>query len=260
MPFVLFEQNGSLGKIILNNPDQLNAMTPEMAQELSLLIPKINKNKAIRVVIVTGAGRAFSAGGNLQFILDHTQKTKQKNKKEMVAFYSKFLSLREIKVPTLALIQGHAMGAGFCIAMACDLRVASSEAKMGVNFAKIGLSSGMGTLYFLYHLVGPAIAAELLFTGRTLSAEEAHRLGLINHVYPPSGLKSKAAELARQIAKNAPLALKIMKKGLQKVSSASLKGIFDYESTGQAISFATEDLKEGILALQQKRLPQFRGC
>src|SRR5262245_27469064 len=197
---ILFEENESVGKIILNNHDQLNAMTPEMADELAALIPRIYNKKEIRVVIVTGAGRAFSAGGNLQFILDHTSKDRDENKKEMIDFYSKFLGLRDIEVRTLAVLNGHAMGAGLCIAMACDMRLSAGGARMGVNFAKIGLSSGMGCLYFLTRLVGPAAAADLLFTGRTLTAEEAHGLGLVNQVLSPEELLPKALEIAQQIA------------------------------------------------------------
>ncbi len=260
MSLILFKQNGPIGKIILNNPDELNAMTPEMADELAALIPQINQNQDLRIVIVTGAGRAFSAGGNLQFILDHANETPQTNKKEMIAFYSKFLALRSIEVPTLAVMNGHAMGAGLCIAMACDMRICSDQAKMGLNFAKIGLSSGMGTLFFLSRLIGPASSADLLFTGRTLSAHEAQQMGIVNQVCASETLETKAQEIAEQIVQNAALALKFMKKGIQKASLLTLEEIFDYESEGQAASFATEDLREGIKAAQEKRKPQFKGA
>jgi enoyl-CoA hydratase/carnithine racemase len=259
MPLILFEKKGPVAKIILNNPDQLNAITPEMADELFPLIPKINQDPEIRVVLVTGSGRAFSSGGNLQFILDHVQKGRAENKKEMIEFYSKFLSLRTIEVPTIAVINGPAMGAGLCIAMACDLRFASADAKMGVNFAKIGLSSGMGCLYFLTHITGSARAADLLFTGRTISAEEAYQIGLISRIFSSEELESKTMEVATQIAQNAPLPLKLMKKGIQKAALSTLEEIFDYESDGQALSFGTEDLKEGIRAMQEKRVPKFVG-
>lgn len=259
MSLILFEQDGPVAKIILNNPDQLNAMVPPMADELAALIPRIHQNREIQAVLVTGAGRAFSAGGNLQFILDHTGKDLLKNKKEMIEFYSKFLSLRKIEVPTIAVVNGAAMGAGLCIAMICDLRLAAEEAKMGLNFAKIGLSSGMGCLYSLTRLIGPAAAAELLFTGRTITAPEALALGLVNRVYPGNQLETQATALAQEIAQNAPLPLKVMKKGLQKTPFSTLEEIFDYESEGQARSFLTEDLKEGVKAMQEKRTPKFVG-
>ncbi|MCE9625069.1 MAG: enoyl-CoA hydratase/isomerase family protein [Deltaproteobacteria bacterium] len=259
MSLLLFEQEGPLGKLTLNNPQELNAMTPEMGDAIAAIVPKINANPELRVVILTGAGRAFSAGGNLQFILDHTPQGYDQNKREMIEFYSKFLQLRNIEVPTIAMLNGPAIGAGFLIALACDLRYASSEAKLAANFAKIGLSSGMGGLYWLTKLAGPAVAAELLFTARTFPAEEGLQLGLVNGVFPAADLEAKTREIANQIAANAPLALKIMKKGVQKAVTATLEEVFDYESGGQAQSFATQDLQEGIKAIQEKRVPKFSG-
>ncbi len=259
MALILYDQKDSIGTLTLNNPDQLNAINPEMGDELNALILDLQKRKDLRVLLITGTGKAFSAGGNLQFILDHTPKTPEVNKQEMIEFYSRFLSIRDLSVPTIAVLNGPAVGAGCCIAMACDLRVASENAKLSVNFAKIGLSSGMGGLYFLTQLVGPAIAAELLFTGKTVAAAEAYRMGLVNHVYPASDLQNEALQLAQHIAQNAPLPLTIMKRGIQKATFATLQEIFDYESGGQAECFATADLKEGIAAIQEKRKPRFGG-
>src|SRR5205814_6482996 len=138
---VLFEKQEHIGKLTLNNPDQLNAMTPEMGDALASIVPQINADKDLRVVLITGAGRAFSAGGNLQFILDHTAKSPDVNKREMTQFYAKFLQIRAIEVPTLAVLNGPAIGAGFLIALACDLRYAAADVKVAANFAKLGLSS-----------------------------------------------------------------------------------------------------------------------
>ncbi len=259
MSLILFEQQGPIGKIILNKPEQLNAINPEMGDELKALIPQLNQNKDLRVVIITGSGKAFSAGGNLQFILDRTQRNSEQNKQDMIEFYSKFLSIRNIEVPTIAMMQGPAIGAGFCVALACDLRVASENAKMGVNFAKIGLSSGMGGLYFLTKLLGPAGAADLLFTGRTLDAKEAKELGLINQLCANDQLEKVTLDLANQIAANAPIALKIMKRGISKAVIGDLMDVFDYESSGQAQCFMSGDLKEGIQAIQEKRPPLFKS-
>ncbi len=259
MSLILFEQNGPIAKITLNKPEQLNAINPEMGDELKALIPQINQNKEVRVVILTGAGKAFSAGGNLQFILDRTQAGPDQNKKDMIEFYSKFLSVRNLEVPTIAMINGPAIGAGFCVALACDLRIASENSKMGANFAKLGLSSGMGALYFITKLLGPAGAADLLFTGRTLEAKEAKELGIINQICPIDNLEKVTLDFAAQIAANAPIALKIMKRGIQKAVIADLNEVFDYESSGQAQCFNTADLKEGITAIQEKRNPLFKG-
>lgn len=259
MSLLLIEQKGPIATLTLNNPQELNAMTPEMGDAIAAAVPQLNANPDLRLVLITGAGRAFSAGGNLQFILDHTGKGFEQNKQEMIEFYSKFLQLRHIEVPTIAVLNGHAIGAGFLIALACDLRYAAAEAKLAANFAKLGLSSGMGGLYWLTKLAGPAVAAELLFTARTFEAEEAYRLGLVNGVVPAAQLPAKVKEISDQIVANAPLALKIMKKGVQSAVTANLEQVFDYESAGQAKSFATEDLQEGIRAIQEKRAPKFLG-
>jgi len=259
MSLILFEQNGPIGKIILNKPEQLNAINPEMGDELKALIPQLNQKKDLRVILITGAGKAFSAGGNLEFILERTTQTPTQNKQDMIEFYSKFLSVRHLEVPTIAVINGPAIGAGFCLAMACDIRIASEKAKMGVNFAKLGLSSGMGGLYWITQLLGPARAADLFFTGRTLNASEALHIGLINQMHPAENLEEQALAYAHEISKNAPLALRIMKKGIQKAVLASLEEVFDYESSGQAQCFQSQDLKEGIRAIQEKREAKFQG-
>lgn len=256
---VLLEQHGPVGKLILNNPQELNAMTPAMGDAISEAVDRVNAARDLRVVILTGAGRAFSAGGNLQFILDHSTRSLEENKREMIEFYGKFLKLRDIEVPTIAMLNGPAVGAGLLIALACDLRYAAAEAKLAANFAKIGLSSGMGGLYWLTKLAGAARAAELLFTGKTITAAEAERLGLINGVFPADQLEADVLAVAQTIVQNAPLALRIMKKGVQKAVTASLEDIFDYEATGQAQTFLTEDLQEGVRAIQEKRPPQFTG-
>jgi enoyl-CoA hydratase len=245
--------------LILNNPKELNAMTPEMGDAIAQAVPQVNAARDLRVVLVTGVGRAFSAGGNLQFILKHAGKSLEENTQSMIEFYSKFLQLRDIELPTIAVLNGHAIGAGFMVALACDLRYASGDAKLAANFAKIGLSSGMGGLYWLVRLAGPAHAAELLFTGRTFSAEEGYRLGLVNGVFPAEQLEAKVLEIAQAIALNAPVALKVMKKGIQKAATAHLEELLDYESSGQAQTFLTEDLKEGVRAVQEKREPKFQG-
>ncbi len=259
MSLVLFEKKGPIGKIIFNHPDKLNAMTHEMGEALNSLISQLNQDPDLRVIIVTGAGRTFSAGGDFKFILDHRESTYEANQKEMVEFYGKFLDLQKIEVPTIAMINGAAVGAGMLIACACDLRYAASGAKMGVNFAKIGLSSGMGGLYWLTRLAGPAVAADLLFTGRIFLSEEAKTLGLINDCFAKEELENKVLEIANDISKNAPLALKIMKRGIQKTLTLNLEETLEYESHGQAKCFHSQDLAEGIEAIKAKRSPEFHG-
>lgn len=259
MPLVLWEQQGPIGTLTLNNPESLNAMTEAMGEAIQAQVPQINQIADLRVVIVKGAGRAFSAGGDLNFILRHTKQTPEENQAEMVEFYGKFLSIRKIVVPTIAMLHGPAIGAGFMVALACDLRYAATPSKMAANFAKLGLSSGMGSLYWLTRLAGSARAADLLFTGRTILADEAERFGLINEALEPEALEEKVMSVAKQIAVNAPVALKVMKQGIQEADLASIEDVFHYESQGQAKTFATQDLVEGVAAIKEKRAPQFSG-
>jgi enoyl-CoA hydratase len=259
MTRLLFEQKGSIGWLTLNNPDNLNAMTHEMGEAIQEMVPKLNANKELRVVILSGAGRAFSAGGDLQFILDHSKKSLAENQKEMVEFYGKFLTLRDIEVPTIAMLNGPAIGAGLLIALACDLRYAVAGTKLAANFVKLGISSGMGGLYWLTKIVGPARAADLLLTGRTFTSEEGLALGLLNGIFSMEQLKPQVQAIAEQIAQNAPISLKIIKKGIQKAVTASLEEVIDYESRGQAQTFITEDLLEGVAAIREKRPPKFQG-
>ncbi len=255
---VLFEKDGPVAWVILNDPDRLNALSEEMGQAIAKLVPQINKDKTIRVVVLTGSGRAFSAGGNLDIIEARTRKRSAINQKEMLGFYGRFLSVLKIEVPVIAMINGPAIGAAFCMTMGCDLRVASTEAKMGVNFVKLGLSPGMGATFLLPHVLGTPTAMDLLLTGRTLTAEEALRRNLVHHLFAPEALKEETRRLAQAIAQNAPIALKAAKRGVLNHMNLLQKSLL-FESKGQAACFRTEDLKEGVAAIRAKRNPRFSG-
>lgn len=256
---LLFEKDGPIAWITLNDPDRLNALSEEMGQGIAKLVPLINKDKEVRVVIVTGAERAFSAGGNLEIIEARTRKKSAVNQKEMLGFYGRFLSLLKIEVPVIAMINGPAIGAAFCMTMACDLRIASTDAKMGVNFVKLGLSPGMGATFLLPHVLGTPTAMELLLTGRTLTAEEALKRNIVHHLYAPEILKEETLRLAREIAGNAPAAVKVAKRGILNHMKNLQKSLL-FESKGQAACFRTEDLKEGVAAIRAKRPPKFSGA
>lgn len=255
---VLFEKNGPVAWMTLNDPDRLNALSAEMGIAIAKLVPQINRDQTIRVVVLTGAGRAFSAGGNLDIIERRTRKRSAVNQKEMLGFYGRFLSLLKIEAPVIAMINGPAIGAAFCMAAACDLRIASTEAKMGVNFVKLGLSPGMGATFLLPHVLGTPAALDLLLTGRTVGADEALRRGMIHHLFAPEVLKEETARIAQDIARNAPVAVKLAKRGVLNHMSGLQKSLV-FESKGQAVCFRTEDLKEGVAAIRTKRPPAFQG-
>lgn len=213
----------------------------------------------LRCVILTGAGRAFSAGGNLGIIDERLKQTEELNRKEMVEFYSSFLCLRDIEIPTIAYINGPAIGAGFCIALACDLRVAVDTAVMGVNFTKLGLSPGMAGSWLITQLAGLPVAAELLFTGKTITASEAFAIGLVNQIDSEEHIEKAVQELAESIAANAPIAVRETKEVLLTNVTHSINTALENEAKAQARCFQTEDLAEGVLAIREKREPVFKG-
>ncbi len=244
--------------LTLNEPDRLNAMSDEMAVVFNETIQQLKQNSLPKVLIVTGAGRAFSAGGNLDKIASGFGMDPGKQKKQSFDFYNCFLSIRTLRIPTIAAINGHAIGAGGCLAVACDMRIAAESAKIGFPFVRIGLHPGMGSEYLLLNSVGQAKTYELLMTGDIIPAAEAHRIGLVNHVVPDEGLMDKAFELARKICAMPDLPIKMMKDSIPAAGSSSLEETLHRQASYQAINYMTGDFKEGVNALREKRKPHFK--
>lgn len=245
--------------LTLNQPSNLNAMDIAMGKAFQKTLVSLDKNKEVRAVIITGAGRSFSSGGNLEMLEEKLIKNQLNNYKDLKNFYSVFLGVRKLRVPVIAAINGAAVGAGFCLSLACDLRYASSTAKIGANFARLGLAPGMGGSYLVTRLVGPTRAAEVLLLAEILSASKAFDMGLLNGVFEPENLMSHVLGVAKVIAGNAPFAIETIKTGIQMAMHATLEKMFDYDARSQAKSFASEDIKEGIKAVREKRSPKFIG-
>lgn len=256
---VLLNISNSIATLTLNEPDQLNAMSAEMGTLFKKHLANIKKNKAIRCVIITGAGRAFSSGGNLDMLLEKIKRTKSRNANDLMNFYKMFLGVRDLPQPVIAAINGPAVGAGFCLSLACDLRYAADTAKLGANFARIGLAPGMGGTYLITRLVGPTRAAEILMTGEIFTAQRAHQLGLLNDVFPVAEFQDRVTAIAQSLCQNGPVALQYIKNGIQQAQHKSMSQMFDYDSKAQAACFATQDIIEGIEAVKAKRPPQFTG-
>ena len=250
---------GEIGELVLARPDVRNAMIADMGAEIERAVGEINASK-LRVLIVRGEGKGFSAGGDFKMIEARTQASTAENEPAMRRFYGAFLSIRAVRVPTIAVLHGAAIGAGLCFAMACDLRVAAADAKFGVNFVRIGLHPGMGATYLLPRLVGPAAAAELLLTGRTIDAQDALRMGLVSRVLPsPEEALAEARALAKEIAAAAPIPVAQVKATLAGALERNLEQALAAEAAAQAVDFTTEDLKEAIRAFGEKRTPTFSG-
>lgn len=256
---LIVEHQDQVSTITFNNPEQLNAMCKAMAKEFRLVMRDLKKNKKSHVVILTGAGRAFSAGGNLAMLEEKTKQTVAQNTKELRWFYESFLAVRDIPQPVIAKINGHAVGAGFCMSLACDFRLAASSAKMGANFVKLGLAPGMGGTWLINQLAGPVHAREILMLGDLFSADQALQYGLLNKVVPAESLNKTVDDLAQKLCSGGPYALSLIKKGLQEASDKNLKQMFAYDSKSQALCFKTKDLAEGLKAAQEKRSPVFKN-
>jgi enoyl-CoA hydratase/carnithine racemase len=273
--------------VAFNRPETRNSMTPAMGDEVVHAVETLRGDASIRVVVLTGSGKAFSSGGDLGMLARDAGATPEADAglsdleprrdpkgsdpakptptagPSMSAsprdFYLRYLSIHSLPMPTIAAINGHAIGAGLCVALACDLRVAVADAKMGMTFAKLGIHPGMGGTYFLPRLVGPARACELFFTGRVFDAAEAERLGIVNRILPREQFDAGVATLAREVASAAPLVTRMVKKAVYRGTEHTLDEMLDYEALNQRITFTTADAREGVSAVMQKRAPQFVG-
>src|SRR5689334_6537124 len=182
--------------LTLDNPDQRNAMSDEMTAAWVTAIDDLAADRDLRAVVVTGAGSAFCSGGNTSWIASEPDATVDHLRTRMMAFYRAWLSVRRLEVPTIAAVNGHAIGAGLCLALACDVRYAASGAKLGVPFVKLGMHPGMAATYLLPNVVGPAHARDLLLTGRVVDADEALGLGLVSRVLAPETFLEEVLDTA----------------------------------------------------------------
>lgn len=250
---------GRVSRLVLNRPDKHNAMTVEMGEALRDAVARIDAEPGVRVVLVTGEGRAFSAGGDFAMIEANASRPAEENRRNMVAFYSLYLSIMTLRVPTIAVLHGAAVGAGLCLALACDLRIAAREAKLGANFVRVGLHPGMGCSLLLPHVVGPARAAEMLYTGRLVLGDEAERIGLVARAVARDEIGAAAEEWAQEIAGAAPIAVAQLKSTLSAGVRAALVPALEREAACQAIDFGSEDLMEAVRAFRDGRAPAFSG-
>jgi enoyl-CoA hydratase/carnithine racemase len=248
------EVSDAIATVTLDRPDSLNAFAGTMREDLLAAIQEAAN--CSRVLILAGAGKAFCSGGDvraMENLGEEDLKTVVRQGQRVV------ICLRNLPIPTVASVHGVAAGAGFSLAMACDLRIASRTARLGATFSRIGLHPDWGGTYFLTRLAGPGVARDLVLSGRLVDSDEALRLGLVNWLVPAEDLPKFTREKAQELRDGAPVSHRWAKKAIALAESGSLEEVLDFEEKAQLACFATEDRREGIRAFLEKRRAVFKG-
>ena len=258
---LLYEIKDGVATLTLNRPERLNALGDTLRDDLHDAITRSAADPDVRVMIVTGAGKGFCAGGDVKAMNEAKEGKRERPLIEKIApgRDRTLLAMRDAPQPIIAAINGAAAGAGMNLALGCDIRVASTAAKFSQAFVKRGLHPDWGGTYFLPRVVGMARAAEMIFTGEVIDAAEALRLGIVSRVVAPEELLPTVSELARKIAEGPPVAIRLAKHSLYANADRDLKSALEGETAAQNLCFETEDAREGIRAFIEKRAPVFRG-
>ena len=250
-----------IATLTFNRPERMNALSTSIMQGLLGGLPRLAGDPAVKVVVLTGAGRAFCAGGDVKSMAEGAGE--QRSAAEATAHLRSRMEvsriLHELPKPTIAMINGAAAGAGLALALACDLRVAGTSARLVTAFVRVGFSGDFGGSFFLTRLVGTARARELYFTGRPVEANEALSIGLVNRVVADDDLVTATMELAGSLAHGPSIALSLMKRNLNCAESSGLTELLDMEAAHQVQAGRTEDHREAARAFVEKRTPVFTG-
>jgi 2-(1,2-epoxy-1,2-dihydrophenyl)acetyl-CoA isomerase len=257
---ILVSREQSVGTVTINRPDKLNAFFGSMRQDLAAAVRELAEDPAVRVLVITGAGRAFCAGADIGYMKDLLERGDTENFTTLVeAGRAAVTVLRETPKPVIACVNGPAAGGGANLALACDLRIASDQASIGQTFSRIGLQPDWGGTFFLPRLVGSSRAFELMASGEMVNAEDALRLGLFNRVVPHERLGAETRSLAQGLAAKPPIALALIKKSVYASERHALSEMLDLELEHQLRCFASRDAREGFAAFLEKRSPSFQG-
>ena len=252
---LLFEKTGAVGTLTLNRPEARNALDLVMRRELLSALDEIEAAPAVRVVVLTGAGGNFCAGGDVKTMKPGSAASE--GRARVAALNRLVMRLVEFPRPVIAMVDGFAVGAGCNIALCCDLIIASDRARFGEVFAKIGLVPDGGGSWLLPRLVGLARAKELIFTADIIGAAEAERIGLVNRVVPAAELAATTAALAERIAQGPPKVLALAKHMVNRAATSNLNEALDVEAYSQAIAITGDEHREGLSAFFEKRPAKF---
>ena len=267
-------QHGHLTVLTLNRPEALNAFSPSMMASFNEALPRLAKDSECRALMLTGVGRAFSAGGDVKGFASNagssdgdsntgTTDRQVPSEAERIDGLRRSTEIVELlhtmPKPTIAAIPGVAAGGGFSLALACDIRIASSDARFTTAFNKLGLSGDYGGTYFLTQLVGTAKARELYLTSDIIIADEALRIGIVNQLFEKDSFADKALEFAKRLAAMPPISSGLMKQNLNRALTSDLAGVLDLEATNMITCFDSNDHKAGAQAFVTKKPPVFTG-
>jgi 2-(1,2-epoxy-1,2-dihydrophenyl)acetyl-CoA isomerase len=276
MPEVLFEKRpDGVALITLNRPDSLNALTGEMFVALGSMLEECERDRGVRCIALTGAGRAFCAGGDVRAMAGATSGQRigrgEKGEPSVAGTLERWaselrrwhdatsLKLHTMPKPAVAIVNGHAAGAGMALALACDVRLCSTQARFGTAFRNVGLSGDFGLSYFLPHIVGTGRARELFFTAELIDAERALEYGIANRVYQPESLMEEALAFCATLASGPTGAFGRMKANLNLAETGSLQAVMDQEAFTQRLNRFSTDHREAASAFVAKRAPNFVG-
>lgn len=254
---IVLERKDGVATLTLNRPEKLNAINRKMVEELNGAVVEMAKDRDVRALVVTGAGRGFCSGADVG---DMTQAAAPIENRYWTQMAHKIiLALTDLEKPVIAKVNGAAVGIGCSLALSADMIIASENAKFSLIFSQIGLVPDGGSLFHLPRLVGPAKAKELIFTAKMVDAKEAERIGLVSRAVPAEELDNEVNMLAKQLAEGPTVALGIAKRIINKGLSMDLSSVLECEAFGQTIAGTTEDAQEGVMAFLEKRKAKFKG-
>jgi 2-(1,2-epoxy-1,2-dihydrophenyl)acetyl-CoA isomerase len=257
---LIVSEDTGIVTITLNRPEKLNAFVGHMRRDLAEALEQAGSDRAVRVVVITGAGRAFSAGGDVAAMAELMERDDAEEFARLLGAARRVVTaIRDMTKPVIAAVNGPASGAGCNLALACDLRIAAASATFTQSFVKVGLHPDWGGTYFLSRLVSPNKACELFFLGDSIDAAEALHLGLVNRVVPDDELEAETRKLAERLRDSPPDPIALTKQAVYLGQSESLERMLQFEMEAQARCFESQDAKEGVRAFLEKRPPKFTG-